>query len=177
MVRAVVDALTDRPATLLDQLTTQMQTRAAARRYEEAALVRERAAALSAALRRRSRIEALRRSGRLRLRLAGGSVVELHGGVFLGAVAAAAADQLAFDLPVSEVGPLTATSSSDKDENERDVAITPELAIELLTVATWLDREAHRTTLLDCDGVLSSPWPALPTFAGGSPTVPKPAAA
>jgi DNA polymerase-3 subunit epsilon len=176
MVRAVVDALTDRPGSLLDQLSTQMHARAAGRRYEEAAMVRERAAALSAALRRSSRVEALRRAGRIRLGLPGGVVVELDGGVLLGAVTAGDEDRLPFDLPVSTVEPLVPVRTSPAgSDGARE--ITPELAVELLTVATWLDREAHRTTLLDCDGVLASPWPALPTFAGGPPALPKPTAA
>ncbi len=47
--------------------------------------------------------------------------------------------------------------------------LRPEVALELVTVATWLDREAHRVTLESCDGVLASAWPSIPTFSPGQP--------
>ena len=48
----------------------------------------------------------------------------------------------------------------------------PEVALELVTVATWLDREAHRVRLESCDGVLASAWPSIPTFSPGQPLAP-----
>ncbi len=56
----VVEGLTVRPAALLDPLGARIAALAGARRYEEAALVRDRAAALAGALRRQRRLDALR---------------------------------------------------------------------------------------------------------------------
>ena len=54
----------------------------------------------------------------------------------------------------------------------RPAAVPPEVALELVTVATWLDREAHRVRLESCDGVLASAWPSIPTFSPGQPLAP-----
>ena len=56
VVDLVVEGLTIRPAALLDPLGRRLAELAEARRYEEAALVRDRAAALAAALRRQRRL-------------------------------------------------------------------------------------------------------------------------
>ena len=71
IVDLVVDGLTSRPAALFDPLAHRMSELAASRRYEEAALVRDRAAALAGALRRQRRVAMLQTSGNLRLGLPG----------------------------------------------------------------------------------------------------------
>ena len=82
-VDQVVEGLTVRPATLLDPLRQRLAELADARRYEEAALVRDRAGALAAALRRQRGLRALAESGRVRLRLPGGVTAELMDGILV----------------------------------------------------------------------------------------------
>src|SRR5207302_8842827 len=65
VVERLVRGLTVEPALLLDPLTNRMFELAAAERFEEAADMRDRAAALARTLKRQRRLEALRRSGRL----------------------------------------------------------------------------------------------------------------
>jgi DNA polymerase-3 subunit epsilon len=74
VVAHVVRGLTTSPDLLLGPLTERMEALAAAERFEEAADVRDRAAALADALRRQRRIDALRRTGNLVIELPGGSV-------------------------------------------------------------------------------------------------------
>ena len=63
IVDLVVDGLTSRPAALFDPSAHRMSELAASRRYEEAALVRDRAAALAGALRRQRRVAMLQTLG------------------------------------------------------------------------------------------------------------------
>jgi DNA polymerase-3 subunit epsilon len=154
-----VEGLTVRPATLLDPLSRRIAALAGDRRYEEAALVRDRAAALAGALRRQRRLDALRSSGRVGLVMPDGELAELHNGILVRAEAAPAdhAEPLPFD-----VGRPAVRGTANAQE-----PCPAELAAELVTVAAWLDREAHRVRLEACDGTLASPWPAVPSFATG----------
>ena len=68
------------PALLLGPLEARMHALAAAERFEEAADVRDRAAALAAALRRQRRFDALRRAGRVVVEVDGRSGAELRHG-------------------------------------------------------------------------------------------------
>ena len=72
--------LTADPHLLLDPLRERMDALAAAERFEEAADVRDRAAALAQALRRQRRLDALRRAGRVVLTLPDHAQVELDHG-------------------------------------------------------------------------------------------------
>ena len=166
VVDLVVEGLTRRPSVLLDPLRRRMTELAQTRRYEEAALVRDRANALATALRRQRQVDALRASGRVRLILPGGTPAELQGGILLPAGAGAHPDTPS--LPF-EVGPPAAGSVAGLGRDP----CSPELALELATVAAWLDREAHRVRLDACDGTLASVWPTVPTFTPGR-TVPAP---
>jgi DNA polymerase-3 subunit epsilon len=166
VVDLVVEGLTHRPALLLDPLRHRMAELAGARRYEEAMLVRERAGALSSTLRRQRRMDLLRASGQVRLILPGGAVVELDHGVLVGAGTPADGDadaQLPFDL---------APPVSTRDVSPEPGPCSAELALELTTVAAWLEREAHRVRLMSCDGMLASAWPAVPSFTVGQPRTP-----
>jgi hypothetical protein len=105
-------------------------------------------------------LDALRGSGHLVLTMPSGELVELHNGVLVRAESAptGGADPLPFDVgpPLTGAGALA------------DPGPCPaELAAELLTVAAWLDREAHRIRLETCDGTLASPWPSVPSFVSG----------
>ena len=132
-------------------------------------LVRDRAGALAAALRRQRGLRALAASGRVRLRLPGGITAELMDGILLGS-----GEQIAGQgaLPVRHhpaLRPPGRQCRDDADGGSGTAPFRPEVALELVTVATWLDREAHRVRLESCDGVLASAWPSIPTFSPGQP--------
>jgi len=158
VVAHVVRGLTTSPHLLLEPLVTRMEALAAAERFEEAADVRDRAAALADALRRQRRLDALRRTGTLVLGLPGGTV-ELRAGRLVRSLGdPALGEALPFEVG-PEVGPAEGATS---DRPLRPVAT--ELADELTCVAAWLEREAHRLRVVSCDGELSSAlWP-LPRF-------------
>src|SRR6056297_3641901 len=80
LVDRVVRGLGAEPHLLLDPLTERMRRLAAEQRFEEAVEVRERARALTAALVRQRRLDAVRRAGRLVVELPGGGGAELDGG-------------------------------------------------------------------------------------------------
>jgi DNA polymerase-3 subunit epsilon len=169
VVQVVVDGLTTRPDALLDPLRWRLAELAEARRFEEATLVRDRAGALAGALRRERRMATLRASGRVRLVLPGGAIAELDGGILTHATPppSGGADQLPFDTTPPELVPAAVRGP-----------LPPELALELATVVAWLDKEAHRVRLEQCDGTLASAWPSLPSFTPGEPlSPPKPLAA
>jgi DNA polymerase-3 subunit epsilon len=167
-VEQVVEGLTVRPGTLLDPLQQRLAELADARRYEEAALLRDRAGALAGALRRQRGLRALAASGLIRLRLPGGVTAELMDGILLTS-GAEVAGQAALPFDVT---PPRGRPSGDRTTGGGPPALAPEVALELVTVATWLDREAHRVRLESCDGVLASAWPAIPTFSPGQPLAP-----
>jgi DNA polymerase-3 subunit epsilon len=143
--------LTSQPALLLEPLDARMQALASAERFEEAADVRDRAAALASALFRQRRREQLRRSGTIELDLGNGSRVELDGGRLLRAWTVG---ELA--LGVACEPPAASTTSW----------VPAALADELSCVATWLDRNARKVRLVRCDGTLASILPAVPEMHG-----------
>jgi DNA polymerase-3 subunit epsilon len=143
----------DEPALLLEPLERRMRDLAGEQRYEEAADVRDRADALARAIHRQRRLDALRRSGRLVLEAPGGTGTELFRGRFVRAWAAPGRDG-------QQRLPLAAVPEPPAVEGP----LARHLADELACVAAWLDRHAHQVRLLECDGELSSRWPALPNF-------------
>jgi DNA polymerase-3 subunit epsilon len=155
LVELTVEALTDRPELVLGPLRSRIDGLARAERYEQAADVRDRAEALTTALRRQQRLRQLGSSGRVLLEMPGGGV-ELEDGVL-----------------TRSWGPQTATKPSDGPTQPPlalDLATArPErpadVADEVLLVGGWLDANAHRLRLLDVAGTLASPLPALPSFA------------
>jgi DNA polymerase-3 subunit epsilon len=149
-VAVVRRGLTTEPSLLLEPLRDRMAMLAVAERFEEAADVRDRAAALTTALFRQRRAEQLRRSGTIELDLGSGLRVELDGGRLRRAWSDG-------ELPLSVAcGPPDASDAS---------WLPPALADELSCVAAWLEKHAPRVRLVHCDGVLASPLPALPELA------------
>jgi DNA polymerase-3 subunit epsilon len=147
MVRA---AWTDRPDLVLSPLSERMDALAAAERFEEAADVRDRAAAVVAVLRRRRRIDALRASGRTELLLPGGAGAVLEGGLLTEAWG-----------PDGQVRSLAMVAGAPTPDPVAD----PEGAdAERMCVAAWLDRGLGRTTVASSEGGLASVWPPLPTM-------------
>jgi len=147
IVARVVRALTREPDELLETLHLRMESLAVTERYEEAADVRDRAAALASALRRQRRFDTLRRAGSVKLMLNDGGGAELLHGVLVRAwdgrdepAAVARDDALAHPGP-PDSGPLPR-----------------HFADELACVASWID--AHRDQLRPDSSALMAAWPA-----------------
>ncbi len=154
VVERAVRGLTIEPELLLAPLTERLTALAGEERFEEAADVRDRAEALSAALRRQRRFERLRRAGRLRLELPDGSGADLDAGRLVRAWGAGA-------RPAPDGSPSVTLF-------EPGTPLPPlkrELADELTCVAAWLERHAHELTVTFCDGELTSLLPEVPSFA------------
>ncbi|HEX2038350.1 MAG TPA: DEDD exonuclease domain-containing protein [Acidimicrobiales bacterium] len=139
LVDRVVRGLTCEPALLLQPLEERMRALAAAQRYEEAASVRERAAALSRALQRQRRLDALRQAGRVTVEVPGEGVAVLHRGRLL--------DGLLELDSVPEDGP-----------------VPRELADELAAVASYLEAKAARLRIVESERGLAWPLPRLPRY-------------
>jgi DNA polymerase-3 subunit epsilon len=155
IVDTVARGLTTQPALLLQRLDARMRHLAGAERYEEAATVRDRAAALAQALARQRRLDALRRAGRVALQLPGQGGAVLQSGQLLAAWAGP-------DIPLVPDGPAAGTPPAHE-------ALPRHLADELLCVAAWMDRRAGELRLVGCDGELASPLPPLPRLAAPVP--------
>jgi DNA polymerase-3 subunit epsilon len=135
-VRAGLDG---QPAQLLDPLERRMHALAAVERFEEAAITRDRLAALARALERERLVNAVRTAGRVVLEDLHG-VVEIDGGRLV------ERDRML----------LTPDLSRPPQRDEID---------ELLVVARWLfgtSRGARRIRRVD--GTLASSLPALPSY-------------
>ena len=113
----------------------------------EPADVRERAAALSAALERQRRLERLRVAGRVLIEVDTGGGAELVNGHL---VASWADHQPPLGLGAETPADATVVGTAEVDE--------------LLCVSRWLDEQAGQFRLTHCDGGLASPLPRLPTF-------------
>lgn len=150
VVDVVRRGLTSEPALLLERLHDRMLTLVSAERFEEAADVRDRTAALANALTRQRRTEQLRRSGTIELDLGNDHHVELDGGRLLRAWTVG---ELALGVACE---PPAATTST---------WVPAELADELACVAAWLDRNAVKVRLVRCDGTLASALPAVPALS------------
>jgi DNA polymerase-3 subunit epsilon len=149
VVRRARRGLTEEPELLLAPLRERMAALAREQRFEEAADVRERAAALSAALERQRRIGRLQSAGRV--------VVEVGDGgaeVIAGRLVRSWSD----GRPTLPLGATMAAGCEVLGRDEID---------ELLCVHRWLEERAGEVRLTHCDGGLASPYPRLPTFAPG----------
>ncbi len=151
-VERVVRGLTTEPDALLGPLHDRMLALARVDRFEEAADVRDRAAALAGALKRQRRADGLRRAGVLRVALPGGGGAEVCNGVLQSCWSGSSApEQQALPLGPEPPG--------------CDGPLPHHLADEIGVIASWLDAEAARVRVLHCDGELASPSSRLPTFA------------
>ena len=160
VVDAVVHGLTRDPRTLLEPLAARVAALAAAERYEEAADVRDRAAALALALRRARRFDALRSAGRVELELPGGVGAVLDRGV-LRAVWGSG------ELP-GTTGPIGGGVVAEPEAPPpAGEALPAEAADELTAVASFLDRYAAKVRVLSVEGEWATPLPALPSFRPG----------
>ncbi|MBX3314961.1 MAG: DEDD exonuclease domain-containing protein [Actinobacteria bacterium] len=149
------------PTVLLAPLEARMTALAAGERFEEAADVRDRAAALSAAIRRQRRFDALRGAGRVELEVDGTSGIELDHGRLARAWritrAGVSAVPLPLDLdPVAPDGRRPSPAAGDP--------VPAALADELQCIGAWLAKEANRVLVVHSDGPLDLRPPPIPTF-------------
>ncbi|HWI02312.1 MAG TPA: exonuclease domain-containing protein, partial [Acidimicrobiales bacterium] len=146
IVDRLVRGLTGDPSILLDPLRARMAALAATERYEEAADMRDRAAALSRALTRQRQFDALRRAGRVVIEVADDVPrrVVLRSGRLV-----TETDQLSLE-PDGDPGP--------------DLPLPRHLVDELTCVVSWLDAEARSVRLLHCEEPWSVPVARLPRF-------------
>jgi DNA polymerase-3 subunit epsilon len=144
IVERVVHGLTVDPSVLLEPLAARMTALAELERYEEAADVRDRAAALARALARQRQLDALRRAGRVEIEVAGRRLV-LSGGRLAG-------DDGQLDLVEAD------------DDPSPEAPLPRHLVDELTCVASWLEAEAPSVRLLHCDEPWAVPVPRIPRF-------------
>lgn len=156
-VDLVVRALQHEPQLLLEPLATRVAALAGAERYEEAATVRDRAAALSEALRRTRRFDALRAAGRVELELPGGMEVVIDRGILRSCTAEG-------ELPGVGGGIGRGLVPEPPHPPPAGEALPAEAADELVAVASFLDRHAARLRVRSVEGAWASPAGKLPTF-------------
>lgn len=159
-VEVAVLGLTREPELLLGPLRARIDALAAAERFEEAADVRDRAAALALALRRARRFDALRAAGRVELALPGGAGALLERGVLRAAWGPG-------ELPGAR-GPVGRGLVEEPPiPPPAGTPLPAEAADELTAVASWLDRAAGTVRLVSVEGTWATPLPAIPTFRPG----------
>lgn len=163
-VDAVVRGLTVDPAALLGPLGERMRRLADAGRFEEAADVRDRGAALARALIRQRRIDALRSAGRVVIALDDDTQAVLVDGRLLGAsrpghalpLSGLSAAGTAWGSLASRLGP------SEADRRSWPAPLDRHLADEAAAVASWLESNWSRVRVLEADHGWS--FPARPVF-------------
>ena len=148
-VDMVVRGLDGEPDVLLAPLRERMFTMARAHRFEEAAGVRDRAQALSGAIRRQRMIDQLRRAQQLDLRI-GDVRFELDHGRLLHSGGDDALS-LGLSLPPPATAPL-------------DQPLPRHAADEALCIARYLEANSPRITLLRCTGEWAHPLAQLASF-------------
>jgi len=146
-------ALGDDPELVLQPLLARMHALAADERYEEAADVRDRAAAFADAHRRVRRFDLLHRAGRIVVTLGHHRAVIERG-------------RLRHTEPV-DAPSLLGLTVDDAGPAADPGPVAPADVDELTVLAGWLDRNAERLRLEHCDGTLCSPLPRLPDLRGG----------
>ena len=179
----LVSALTGDASELLGRLATKLTRLAGQRRFEEAADLRDRAAALARALERQRRHDALRAAGRVQVELRGGAWAVIDGGVLARAGAAERTPpgghqpaRLALGLGAagSEAAPRAPALGAVAVGPEAAPAGAPvprHLVDELATIAGWLDARAGSLRVVECERGLALPRARLASFEprGGEP--------
>ena len=132
-----------------------MDALAARKRFEEAADVRDRARALTAALRRQRLTEGLRRAGRVVIDFDDMGGAEVVSGRL---VRSWGADRQPALLSIDGVTTPELPQASEADP------LSKEDADEVVCIAGWLRDKAHRVRVLHADCGLTSPIPPVPSF-------------
>jgi DNA polymerase-3 subunit epsilon len=144
-VSTVVAALTEAPHLVLEPLHRRIEALAVERRYEEAALARDRAAAFATAVKRQRMADQLRAAGDTGVQI-GSTVLHLTGGVLAG---------------VRRDGQLLGTLDLPAPAVPVPPAPLPRHAAdEVWCLARAIQRNASRARLLWCDGEWA--WPSTP---------------
>lgn len=144
VVADVVAGLTGEPDRLLAPLAARIRRLGDARRYEEAADTRDRAAALVRALERQRRHDAVRLAGRVEIQLDGEGSVVIDGGLLRDE------DRLGLDCGAGGPGQ----------------PVPRHLVDEVAVITSWLERLPTRASarIVDCDQGLAWPADRLPSF-------------
>jgi DNA polymerase III subunit epsilon len=150
LVRSAQRALDGEVGAVLALLAERMAVLAAAQRYEEAALARDRAAALAQVVTRQQRLGALHDAGTIELELAGDGRAVIDGGVLVDVRGTRA----------EPAGQLVVPDPPGTNDAHDLAAID-----ERRCIARWLDAEGGRARLVRSDAPLALPWRALPVFA------------
>jgi DNA polymerase-3 subunit epsilon len=166
LVATVRRGLLEEPGLLLGPLEAKMHALAAEERFEEAADMRDRAAALATALRRQQRFDTLRRAGRVVMEVDGRSRSELLRGRLLRTWTVTKQGIAAVPLPLDldPAAPDALEAPAPGDASAPGAPLPKALADELACVAQWIDRYAHRITVIHADGSLVPTGPPLPSF-------------
>lgn len=155
VVDRLVRGLTIDPSELLGPLERRMRLLADQERFEEAADLRDRAGALVRALARQRKMDALRAAGRLRLLLADGTTAEIFEG------------RVRVD-PTPWTGTRQAELLADAEEagagTDWPRPVPVDAADEVAAVASWLEANAARATLLEAEHGWAVPAAPLLAF-------------
>jgi hypothetical protein len=153
-VAKTVQAMTTSPDLVIVALQARLATLSAARRYEEAGQVRDRAMAFSNAVRRQRLTDRLRAAGDVGLRI-DDTTMHVRGGVLVG-TAAEGQMEIGLPIPAPEVPPFA--------------ALLPRHVVdEVLCLARAFDRLGQRVTVLWCDGRWQWPIDEVPEVVGRTP--------
>ena len=151
VVAKTVQAMTTSPDLVITALQARLSTLSAARRYEEAAQVRDRAMAFSNAIRRQRLTDRLREAGDVGLRI-GDTTVHIRGGVLVGM---AQEGQLEVGLPLAAPEVPTFT------------ALLPRHVVdEVLCLARAFERMTKPVEVAWCDGRWKWPIDTVPEVVG-----------
>ena len=148
IVDQAVAAMTTTPSIVLEPLHRRMHALAAAGRFEEAASARDRASAFVRAVERQRRLDALQRADRIEIEIDGGGGALIERG------------RLVSTWPCGSPPPPAELGLWPPQE----ALLSKEAAAEVLTVASWVERNMARIRLVSCDGDLSWPVARLPRF-------------
>ena len=166
LVATVRRGLLEDPSLLLGPLEAKMHALAAEERFEEAADMRDRAAALSGALKRQQRFDTLRRAGRVVMEVDGNSRAELLRGrlVRTWTVTKQGISAVPLPLDLDPSAPDHLATPEPGDPSAPGAPLPKALADELSCVAQWIDRQSHRIRVIHADGSLVPSGPPLPSF-------------
>ena len=155
LVNRVVTGLTTNPDVLLQPLADRLGQLSDQRRYEEAADLRDRAAALARAIERQRRHDAIRSAGRVRLTAANESWAVVERGVLVSA-GKAGASQLAL-------------WEEAQDPGAPGEPLPRHLVDEVATIVAWLDARAARVRVVECESGLAWPCTRVSSFEPRNP--------
>jgi DNA polymerase-3 subunit epsilon len=165
VVAQAVEGLMRRPELLVEPLVARMERLAADERYEEAALTRDRLAALTACIERHRAFERLRSAQRIVVRHADGVAVELRRGRLTRIWVPPTAEERAAMLPGQAITARAVEAVPDDPGPPEDGPLPRELSDELRCVNRWLEQHADRLRVEHVDGQWSMPLDRLPSFS------------